>query len=167
MLQNICFSWIVRLISFDCIFILTPIAYKVTLSVVFQPSGQCFNISCFSPPSVLGYSHLSSYFCLKYTKYLFSVVNLCVCVFFVTLIPGLHVTVYVAVYRYVDKQQAKAIQKVDNKVKQPKGERSLGFGLGLVRFVFSLVYSLVVHSTCPVVLCGKRQEAIIKPTIDL
>lgn len=29
--------------------------------------------------------------------------------------------------------QAKAIQKVDNKVQKPKGERSVGFGLGLVR----------------------------------
>ncbi|CAN0349633.1 unnamed protein product, partial [Hapterophycus canaliculatus] len=28
--------------------------------------------------------------------------------------------------------QAKAIQKVDAKVQKPKGERSVGFGLGLV-----------------------------------
>ena len=31
--------------------------------------------------------------------------------------------------------QAKAIQKVDTKVQKPKGERSVGFGLGLVRFL--------------------------------
>ena len=29
--------------------------------------------------------------------------------------------------------QAKAVQKVETKVKKPKGERSVGFGFGLVR----------------------------------